>query len=104
MVNSVINDAQTKYLCFLYVIFQKESAVEKEKSFQTFPPNLLIRKQASELPEGVNPGEKEVCVHVCLLKKRDSRREKTVTAVGDHRLLKQHCCASRLRETVAETQ
>lgn len=75
VMNSIINNTQTKYLCFLNMIFQEESSAEKEKSFQSFPPDLLIRKQANELPEGVDPSEKEVCVSLYFLKKRDSGKE-----------------------------
>ncbi|XP_035517512.1 advillin [Morone saxatilis] len=35
------------------------NCVESEKSFQCFPPNALVNKLASELPEGVDPTNKE---------------------------------------------
>ncbi|XP_037535559.1 advillin [Nematolebias whitei] len=41
------------------IVKAEESIAEKEKIFQTFPPDELINKQSSELPEGVNPREKE---------------------------------------------
>lgn len=34
------------------------------KSFQSFPPDDLRNKLANELPEGVDPKQKEVCTRV----------------------------------------
>uniref|UniRef100_A0A096MAR1 Advillin n=1 Tax=Poecilia formosa TaxID=48698 RepID=A0A096MAR1_POEFO len=39
-------------------IFQEENA-EAEKTFQPFPPDMLVNKQPDELPEGVDPSAKE---------------------------------------------
>ncbi|GAA6215657.1 advillin-like [Lates japonicus] len=35
------------------------NCVESEKNFESFPPEALVNKQASELPEGVDPSQKE---------------------------------------------
>ncbi|KAF3689723.1 Advillin p92 [Channa argus] len=40
-------------------IITEKKSVENEKTFQCFPPEALIRKLASELPEGVDPTQKE---------------------------------------------
>ncbi|XP_054472534.1 advillin isoform X1 [Anoplopoma fimbria] len=37
----------------------EQECVESEKSFLTFPPDDLVNKLASELPEGVDPTQKE---------------------------------------------
>lgn len=50
------HDSQSEHA----VIFQEENA-ETEKTFQPFPPDMLVNKQPDELPEGVDPSEKEVC-------------------------------------------
>lgn len=44
---------------------QEQKTVERE--YQSFPPDMLVNKQASELPEGVDPALKEVCFHVWML-------------------------------------
>uniref|UniRef100_A0A3Q2P4M0 Advillin n=1 Tax=Fundulus heteroclitus TaxID=8078 RepID=A0A3Q2P4M0_FUNHE len=36
-----------------------EESPEKEKTYESFPPDMLINKEPSELPEGVDPSEKE---------------------------------------------
>ncbi|TDH14288.1 hypothetical protein EPR50_G00041050 [Perca flavescens] len=37
----------------------EQNCVESQKSFQSFPPDKLVNKLASELPEGVDPTQKE---------------------------------------------
>ncbi|XP_042356291.1 advillin [Plectropomus leopardus] len=37
----------------------EQNCVQSEKSFQSFPPDDLVNKLASELPEGVDPTQKE---------------------------------------------
>lgn len=46
--------------------FEKMRENKTEKIYETFPLDELINKIASELPEGVDPAEKEVtpCVYV----------------------------------------
>uniref|UniRef100_A0A7N8WLS4 Advillin n=1 Tax=Mastacembelus armatus TaxID=205130 RepID=A0A7N8WLS4_9TELE len=39
--------------------FQEKDCVENEKSSQSFPPDALVGKNISELPEGVDPTQKE---------------------------------------------
>lgn len=49
------------------MILQEKSVkevCESQKTFQTFPPEALVRKIASELPEGVDLTQKEVGVFV----------------------------------------
>ncbi|XP_034544371.1 advillin [Notolabrus celidotus] len=41
------------------LVSTEQSCVESEKTYQSFPPDALINKQANELPEGVDPGQKE---------------------------------------------
>ncbi|KAM4740369.1 advillin [Anableps anableps] len=41
------------------IVLQPEESAETEKSFQNFPPDMLVNKQPDELPEGVDPSEKE---------------------------------------------
>ncbi|XP_026204024.1 advillin [Anabas testudineus] len=41
------------------VTAEKKSVCESEKTFQTFPPEALVKKIGSELPEGVDPSQKE---------------------------------------------
>lgn len=50
----------------LNVNLQQQECVKTEKIYETFPLDELVNKIASELPEGVDPAEKEVtlCVHV----------------------------------------
>lgn len=45
---------------------QQQECVKTEKIYETFPLDELVNKIASELPEGVDPAEKEVtlCVYV----------------------------------------
>ncbi|XP_044073526.1 advillin [Siniperca chuatsi] len=40
-------------------VTNKQNCAESEKSFQYFPPDKLINKRASELPEGVDSTQKE---------------------------------------------
>lgn len=39
---------------------QQQDCAQREK--KTFPPDELVNKQAGELPEGVDPAEREVSV------------------------------------------
>ncbi|XP_027857550.1 advillin [Xiphophorus couchianus] len=41
------------------IVLQTEENAETEKTFQPFPPDMLVNKQPDELPEGVDPSEKE---------------------------------------------
>ncbi|KAM4588601.1 advillin [Odontesthes bonariensis] len=41
------------------VIIEEQSCVESEKNFQSFPPDVLVNKLPGELPEGVDPTQKE---------------------------------------------
>ncbi|XP_012736593.2 advillin [Fundulus heteroclitus] len=41
------------------IVVQAEESPEKEKTYESFPPDMLINKEPSELPEGVDPSEKE---------------------------------------------
>lgn len=41
------------------IVVQTKEIAETEKTYQAFPPDMLINKQAGELPEGVDPSEKE---------------------------------------------
>ncbi|XP_070758105.1 advillin [Enoplosus armatus] len=41
------------------LVTTEQNCVESEKNFQSFPPDELINKLASELPEGVDPTQKE---------------------------------------------
>ncbi|XP_014899892.1 advillin [Poecilia latipinna] len=41
------------------IVLQTEENAEAEKTFQPFPPDMLINKQPDELPEGVDPSAKE---------------------------------------------
>lgn len=43
---------------------QDQSFVKSEKIYQFFPPDDLVSKSTTELPEGVDPTEKEVCVDI----------------------------------------
>lgn len=45
---------------------QQQECVKTEKIYETFPLDELVNKIASELPEGVDPAEKEVtlCMYV----------------------------------------
>uniref|UniRef100_A0A8C6L4Y3 Advillin n=1 Tax=Nothobranchius furzeri TaxID=105023 RepID=A0A8C6L4Y3_NOTFU len=56
VVNSII-DPQNK--CFCLFFSQEEKNPEKEKVFQSFSLDLLQNKKANELPQGVNPSERE---------------------------------------------
>uniref|UniRef100_A0AAQ5X3W1 HP domain-containing protein n=1 Tax=Amphiprion ocellaris TaxID=80972 RepID=A0AAQ5X3W1_AMPOC len=48
------------YVFNIFVTFQEEkNCVESEKSFQCFPLDALVNKLTSELPEGVDPSQKE---------------------------------------------
>lgn len=51
-------------LCF-FVMQQEQKTVERE--YQYFPADMLVNKQASELPAAVDPAVKEVrmCVYFC---------------------------------------
>uniref|UniRef100_A0A4W6FBK0 Advillin n=1 Tax=Lates calcarifer TaxID=8187 RepID=A0A4W6FBK0_LATCA len=40
-------------------VCNEPNCVESEKNFESFPPEALVNKQASELPEGVDPSQKE---------------------------------------------
>ena len=46
--------------------FQEQNCVESEKNCESFPPDSLLNKLPNELPEGVDPTKKEVCVCVYL--------------------------------------
>uniref|UniRef100_A0A3B4Z9B7 Advillin-like n=1 Tax=Stegastes partitus TaxID=144197 RepID=A0A3B4Z9B7_9TELE len=47
-------------ICTFYDTLQEEkNCAESEKSVQCFPPDALINKLANELPEGVDPSQKE---------------------------------------------
>ncbi|XP_007540787.1 advillin [Poecilia formosa] len=41
------------------IVLQTEENAEAEKTFQPFPPDMLVNKQPDELPEGVDPSAKE---------------------------------------------
>ncbi|XP_072238486.1 advillin isoform X2 [Leuresthes tenuis] len=41
------------------VIVEEQSCVESEKTYEPFPPDVLVNKLAGELPEGVDPTQKE---------------------------------------------
>lgn len=56
---------QPNNICSSDVIAQEKKSVEGEKTFQSFPPEALVKKLTSELPEGVDPTQKEVCVCAC---------------------------------------
>uniref|UniRef100_A0A3P8SL21 Advillin n=1 Tax=Amphiprion percula TaxID=161767 RepID=A0A3P8SL21_AMPPE len=43
----------------VYVNTEEKNCVESEKSFQCFPLEALVNKLTSELPEGVDPSQKE---------------------------------------------
>uniref|UniRef100_A0A3B3CTV5 Advillin n=1 Tax=Oryzias melastigma TaxID=30732 RepID=A0A3B3CTV5_ORYME len=45
------------YELHVLVLQQEQKTVERE--YQSFPPDMLVNKQASELPEGVDPALKE---------------------------------------------
>ncbi|CAJ1051747.1 advillin [Xyrichtys novacula] len=40
---------------------EEQNCVESEKTYLSFPPDDLVNKQSNELPEGVDPTQKEVC-------------------------------------------
>uniref|UniRef100_A0A8C6L1N9 Advillin n=1 Tax=Nothobranchius furzeri TaxID=105023 RepID=A0A8C6L1N9_NOTFU len=65
VVNSII-DPQNK--CFCLFFSQEEKNPEKEKVFQSFSLDLLQNKKANELPQGVNPSEREVCAASGIIK------------------------------------
>uniref|UniRef100_A0AAQ6IIV9 HP domain-containing protein n=1 Tax=Anabas testudineus TaxID=64144 RepID=A0AAQ6IIV9_ANATE len=57
----VASPIQILYRLTIFTVIEQEkkSVCESEKTFQTFPPEALVKKIGSELPEGVDPSQKE---------------------------------------------
>lgn len=53
------------------VTSQQQEGDKSEKMNQIFQPKELLHKSASELPDGVDPTQKEVCLSALLINHRN---------------------------------